>query len=628
LVHPGLQKLLEKSIPEATHDSSARDPPPMCHPGTRVNYINSLTKWGRNPDDHPNERITWVKGPAGVGKSAIAQSSADALGGDLGASFFFSRYNRREDPKRFFTTIAYELAVRLKLSRYGILLDEAICDDNTIIEKALHVQFEELIVKPIRKLEQQGEIFSTKVILVDGLDECEGSAAQESIVQIIAASLRKKTTPFLWIFFSRLEPHLISTFNRFGIAPLISHTELTISRKLDREIFFFLAEKLAEIRRKHALEESWPTEGDLHDVVDLSSGLWAYSHALTLFIDDPDSLGPKDQLRIVLSLARKIKQSGGTRHPLAALDLFYSELVLKRLPPKKLHASRTMLLATRLGVFGNHRSIPELVLVANFLGYSKDQLRNLCQSLHSVVSYDEETISLEFYHASFMDFLGDPARSNDLCIWSEFNIVTLFDRALQSLSQVSVIPSEGSSHRRISIPQQLWDAYVDKFDDFEYRFEISPGTHVLYWKVFDSLVRAFFKLAALASIDDIARRRHLLQIFDYRVTALPQNEYYGDNYDKPRLWYKVLERREMQSLCVKLSKLGLLRPLKNPSIPGRLREFLFGQRDECFWTLGDGVKRIVLVTGKNGYDGYIMPRSMRHLKQFTGQNPVHLLESY
>ncbi|KXN81914.1 hypothetical protein AN958_03351 [Leucoagaricus sp. SymC.cos] len=109
----------------------------MCHPGTRVDYIDSLTKWDRNPDDHPNKRITWVEGSAGVGKSAIAQSSADALGDDLDATFFFSRYNRREDPKRFFTTIAYELAVRLKLSRYGILLDEAICDNNVEIEYAV-----------------------------------------------------------------------------------------------------------------------------------------------------------------------------------------------------------------------------------------------------------------------------------------------------------------------------------------------------------------------------------------------------------------------------------------------------------------------------------------------------------
>ncbi len=73
----GLEKLFNASISGASHDSSERYPP-TCHPGTLQDYIQRLTQLGLNRNDR-TDQITWLKGPAGVGKSAIAQSCADAL---------------------------------------------------------------------------------------------------------------------------------------------------------------------------------------------------------------------------------------------------------------------------------------------------------------------------------------------------------------------------------------------------------------------------------------------------------------------------------------------------------------------------------------------------------------------
>ncbi|KAF9439605.1 hypothetical protein P691DRAFT_297371, partial [Macrolepiota fuliginosa MF-IS2] len=102
----GLKTLLEASIPAAAYDSSEH--PRHCHPGTRYRYIDQIVDWGLNNSNH-RHRIFWLKGPAGVGKSAIARSCAEvfAAQGKLAAAFFFSYPNQRDDPQRLFTTISY-----------------------------------------------------------------------------------------------------------------------------------------------------------------------------------------------------------------------------------------------------------------------------------------------------------------------------------------------------------------------------------------------------------------------------------------------------------------------------------------------------------------------------------------
>lgn len=72
-------------MPDAFHDSSARYPPPRCHPRTRKEYITKLTNLAISDDA---EHLLWMFGPAGAGKSAVAQTSTERLAeqGMLGGS--------------------------------------------------------------------------------------------------------------------------------------------------------------------------------------------------------------------------------------------------------------------------------------------------------------------------------------------------------------------------------------------------------------------------------------------------------------------------------------------------------------------------------------------------------------
>lgn len=81
-----MKLLSEKIIPGTAHDSSARDPPARCHPGTRIKILGRITSWSY--DEKRRKALLWLNDPAGVGKSAIIQFFAEHLvkAGRLGAS--------------------------------------------------------------------------------------------------------------------------------------------------------------------------------------------------------------------------------------------------------------------------------------------------------------------------------------------------------------------------------------------------------------------------------------------------------------------------------------------------------------------------------------------------------------
>ncbi|KAF9443942.1 hypothetical protein P691DRAFT_808121 [Macrolepiota fuliginosa MF-IS2] len=403
----GLQILLEASLPAAAYDSSEH--PRNCHPGTRMQYIDQIVGWGMDDPD-PSHRILWLKGPAGVGKSAIAQSCADELASrsKLAAAFFFSRPNQREDPQRLFTSISYQWTSKRK--PYAEILKSTIHDDPTIVNKELRHQFHHLFVSPLQELAAKGEDISERVIIIDGLDECAGVEAQQTIVQIVAASIRYNTTPFIWLICSRLEPHLVATFKFPQISAVTRQEELMVSRAIDNEIAKYLTDELAKIGMEHDLPVPWPCERDVGILVNLSGGLFIYASTVVRFIGDRDSLGPEGQLRAVLALSTSVAR-GLSEHPLSELDFFYL-LIMQRIPVKILQTVQQILLATNLPAVQTY--------VKNnrqFLGLSLSQFQTACRTLHSVMKVEWDNIV--FYHASFMDFIHDPQRSRQFCVWKD-----------------------------------------------------------------------------------------------------------------------------------------------------------------------------------------------------------------
>ena len=80
-----------------------------CLRGTRVDIILQLERW---LEDEKAQRVFWLNGLAGTGKTTITQTFAEIsfADGNLGASFFCSRdFEYRSNLQVIFPTLAFQL---------------------------------------------------------------------------------------------------------------------------------------------------------------------------------------------------------------------------------------------------------------------------------------------------------------------------------------------------------------------------------------------------------------------------------------------------------------------------------------------------------------------------------------
>ncbi|KAF7762216.1 hypothetical protein Agabi119p4_8809 [Agaricus bisporus var. burnettii] len=382
----GIDILRESSAPEAAFDSDSRRYAPSCFPGTRSQYIEDILDWGTTQSAFPMYRMT---GPAGVGKTAIAQTCAEELRSrcHLGASFFFT-VHRCSDYSRFFTSIAYQLSS--KSPDYHEILDKKLRLDPTIVRKQLRSQFRELIVEPIRELELAGKPVGGRVILVDGLDECRDKEAQREIIEIVITSISNRSTPFYWAFFSRPEPQIEAAFADHRVASLCISTFLPISRGIDGEIELYLRCGLQNILRRRGITttDPWPSESDMHALVSAAQGLYIYAATVLRFVGRTDTqYDPQELLDIVLKASTQSSDDGSMRTPFEELDAFYT-LILQRVPDGLLSTIQLLLSSMVLRNLGGEVLI-SIYLLSNMLRLTETKMKMLCGELVAVVHHNE-----------------------------------------------------------------------------------------------------------------------------------------------------------------------------------------------------------------------------------------------
>ncbi|KAJ7434143.1 hypothetical protein FB451DRAFT_1154591 [Mycena latifolia] len=169
---------------EALYDSAESFPQPRCHPVTRTNMLDSLYSWAT--EENTTYSIYWLSGPAGAGKSAIMQTLCQRLQdtGRLGGSFFFRRaHSTRGNAKALFVTLAYQLALHHPELKGPI--SESAEDDPSVVGRGMDTQLCKLIIEPCTVRTNSPTI----ILLIDGLDECNGHDVQQEILRLLASAV-------------------------------------------------------------------------------------------------------------------------------------------------------------------------------------------------------------------------------------------------------------------------------------------------------------------------------------------------------------------------------------------------------------------------------------------------------
>ena len=111
LLERPLERLLERLHP-TTNAGYRYGNRQGCLKGTREEVLRDIDHWFANEG---SQRVFWLNGLAGTGKSTIAQSFAETASGNgkLGASFFCSRdSDDHSDLEKIFPTLAFQLACK------------------------------------------------------------------------------------------------------------------------------------------------------------------------------------------------------------------------------------------------------------------------------------------------------------------------------------------------------------------------------------------------------------------------------------------------------------------------------------------------------------------------------------
>jgi len=259
--------------------------------------------------DDQNAAILWMYGPAGAGKTAIAHDIAHCCDLEklLLASFFFSRSDpTRSNAKFLIPTIAYQIAINIPGTREKI--SATIEQDPLILTRSLEAQMAALIVEPLCEPLEAGYFntpTSQRLIIIDGLDECDDSAVQCSILQIISLLFHDDHLPLLIIVASRPEQHLAHSF-RTGALPEF-HTTLALDAtyKPDDDIRLFLTDNFKQVKATHPmssyLDNSWPSDDVLEGLVKKSSGQFVYASTVMKYVSSIRHK-PADRLNVVLGI--------------------------------------------------------------------------------------------------------------------------------------------------------------------------------------------------------------------------------------------------------------------------------------------------------------------------------------
>ena len=386
--------------------------------------VQNIDDWSRSPGDR---HLSWLDGPAGFGKSAIARTVADRWDRSkrlAGTFFFFRNSGDQSKVVRLVSTLAYDLTRYLPGTTQSI--ENALTEDASLLKKSIEHQFQKLIVDPVAALPKQ---FHRRTIIIDALDECED---RESIRQLIefTTNIDYFKFPIDILFTSRREEHIRRTFESPSFNHMIYQISLSNTAfNVHRDIKHFLRSQFNTIyeenpRLMENIPSPWPSPSDLKKIVRKVNGSFIFASTLTRYISEGRE--PPQRLKLIVE-----------RHN--GVDGMYREIVEQFWGHEhfRIVFSTIMLLRKPLSVMG----------LASLLDLAIPDILTEIFKIQSilVIPADNET-PVDVVHTSLRDFSVSKERSGAIFVNTPENQLITAKRCLKVMSTDSgVVVLEGEA---------------------------------------------------------------------------------------------------------------------------------------------------------------------------------------
>jgi hypothetical protein len=376
-----------------------------CLKGTRKEVLWEIECWLNGKQ---SQRIFWLNGLAGTGKSTIAQTFAETsfADGKLGASFFCSRdFGDRSNIQMIFPTLAFQLAYQYPLFRMELL--QVLRAHRDVGQESLCSQMEKLIVGPLKATG-----IST-LIIIDALDECKDEEPASAILSILSRYVDKIPKAKFFIT-GRPEAPIRSGFRLKSLLPITEVLKLheVKPETVDNDIKQFFQTKLANLAGNRSDCDStvdWPSPSDIEILCKKAAGFFIYASTVVKFVASKAG-SPTKRLALITSLPQSTVEEGRS-----GVDQLYTEVLKQALCDA--HAGNSQ------GDFHFQAVVGAVLLIFNplsikglseLLGCDTYYIRTTIRSLHSLLLVpDSAEDPIRIFHKSFPDFLLDSDRCQD-----------------------------------------------------------------------------------------------------------------------------------------------------------------------------------------------------------------------
>src|SRR6201996_2286953 len=298
--------------------------PAGCLEGTRKDVLAKLESWAFND---PMNKVYWMHGMAGTGKSTIAHTLCERLqeAQMLAASFFCSRTSSTASGTDY---IIPTIASRIALESPPIMsqiLQQLHEDPELSGSKKPAVQFKQLISEPMLKCFER-TCKAYKVVVIDALDECTDSRKVSSLVKALLRGI--SSLPIKLFIASRDENEIREAFTSAESEESARHCTFILhdveAGIINADIELYLSTSLSKFFRVSDYKHNPYLSMAVPLLVTRAGRLFIYAATVVRFVDH--RLGdPKKRLQSVI----EDKKGSNSTLSTAQLDALYDN-VLKR----------------------------------------------------------------------------------------------------------------------------------------------------------------------------------------------------------------------------------------------------------------------------------------------------------
>jgi len=381
-----------------------------CTRGTRIKILETITEWA-NDSSSGSPRVFWLTGQAGSGKTTIAYTITKRFEKDgyadlhtvLGGNFLCSRqFGETRTRTRIIPTIAYQLARKCKWYADALHVAEKF----DAVNHDVPTQLEDLLVGPWQQSTRSPEL-PLYLIVIDALDEIKGDGGSTFLRDLLAAINEYNLRGFKFLVTSRSVPEVVRLCKSFTSEAVCWLQHVPIE-EAELDIMMYLETKLPKLARSPKLAELGKRTG----------GLFIYAATVVRYLTPYPSITIQEQTEMLGDLLSNSYESAFASDATFLIDELYRQIMCDKFSKYK-----GKVLTRRLRVLHTFLCTAERTstsVVAALIAEGHDDVaRAVVEDLHAVLYTKGNCVF--WYHASFPDFIFNPARSNFDNFWFSCN---------------------------------------------------------------------------------------------------------------------------------------------------------------------------------------------------------------